>query len=193
MALLKYFKRSVTSVDSNLPNPFSPPIKSSLTKIDIEKVNSKVKDVIDCPAAKRGKYENYTSEERATIGKHATLHGATKASRHFSKTWGRSVPESTARRLKKEYTQKLKEIITASSCSEEPVTMEITTLPKKVQGRPLLLGKELDLLVQQYIKALRKTSSVVNTAIVQAVGEGIVQARDPSLLKIHGGYLLVLL
>ena len=34
--------------------------------------------------------------------------------------------------------------------------MEVTSLPKEVQGRLLLLGKELNLLVLQYVKALRK-------------------------------------
>ena len=31
----------------------------------------------------------------------------------------------------------------------------------------------------------------MNTAIVVAVGEGIVQARDPSQLKSHGGHLII--
>ena len=118
MALLRYFKHSI---DGNLPNPSDPPPGSFLTKVDIEKANSKVKGVLiqeGFPVAKRGKYENYSSEERASIGKYAALHGATKASKHYSKAWGRKVPESTARHLKKEYNKKLKEVIRdSSSCS----------------------------------------------------------------------------
>ena len=58
--------------------------------------------------------------------------------------------------LKKEYNRKLKEVITNSSSCSQSTSMEVTSLPKKGKGRPLLLGKELDLLVQQYVKALRK-------------------------------------
>lgn len=60
-------------------------------------------------------------------------------------------------------------------------------LPSKKMGRPLLLGNDIDKQVQAYITYLRSGHSVVNTAIVLAVAEGIVKGIDPNLLAGHGG------
>jgi len=46
---------------------------------------------------------------------------------------------------------------------------------KKKQGRPLLLGSELDGQVREYVKFLRKWGSSVNTAVVMGAGEGVVK------------------
>ena len=85
-------------------------------------------------SATRGTYTSYTPKERAKIGRYATENGPARASRHFS------VPETTARRLKSEYLQKLK-IMRASEDVAVPV---VKSLPTKPQGRPLLLGLELN-------------------------------------------------
>ena len=61
----------------------------------------------------------------------------------------------------------------------------INELPNKKRGRPLLLGKELDDYVIMYIKHLRSSGAVVNTAIVMAAGSGMVQYRDSNLLSIN--------
>ena len=53
--------------------------------------------------AKRGKYATYTATERARIGKFAAENGMTRACKHFSQLWKKSVQEATARRLKNEY------------------------------------------------------------------------------------------
>ena len=63
----------------------------------------------------------------------------------------------------------------------------MTSLPTKPQGRPLLLGQELDKSVQDYIEALRVAGGVVNTAIVMAAANGIVSAKDVTLLASRGG------
>ena len=60
--------------------------------------------------------------------------------------------------------------------------MVSSELPNKKMGRPLLLGKELDNYVITYIKHLRSSGAVVNTAIVMAAGSGMVQYRDSNLL-----------
>ena len=65
----------------------------------------------------------------------------------------------------------------------------VKKLPLKTQGRPLLLGVELDQAVQEYITSLRAIGGVVNTAIVMAAAEGIVSARDASKLTSHGGHI----
>ena len=55
--------------------------------------------------------------------------GSTRASCHFIKELGKNVPESTARRLKKEYINKLKLLMDSGVCDGNP---QVTVLPKQV-------------------------------------------------------------
>ena len=64
-------------------------------------------------------------------------------------------------------------------------------LPTKTQGRPLLLGEELDKCVQDYIKNLREIRGVVNTAIVVGAANGIVSAWNCALLLENGGHVSI--
>lgn len=98
---------------------------------------------------------------------------------------GRSVNESIARKLKSEYLAKLSSIQKEAADGSEAVA--VTTLPTKTQGRPLMFGKLLDSAVQNLIMGLRRNRAVINTRIVMAVGEGVLKARDPSKLDVHGG------
>ena len=52
------------------------------------------------------------------------------------------------------------------------------TLPTKHQGRPLLLGKELDQKVQEFITTTRANKGVINTTIVMGAAEGIIYYRS---------------
>ena len=137
----------------------------------------------DGPAPKRAKiaYSSYSAEDRACIGRYAAEHGPTKASRHFT------VPESMARLLKKQY---LSELNSRRQNSVEGIP-EVTSLPTKARGRPLLFGSTLDVQFKEYISALRAASGVVNTAIVLAAAEGMVAAADCSLLRQHDGSLVL--
>ena len=54
---------------------------------------------------------------------------------------------------------------------------QVSSLSKKPQGRPLLIGQELDKSVQDYINAMREVGGVVNTAIVIAAANWIVAAQ----------------
>ena len=94
--------------------------------------------------------------------------------------------ELTARRLKTEYLQKLQNLAAVGGENVQPT---VKTLPLKIQGRPLLLGVELDQAVQEYITSLRAIGGVVNTAIVMAAAKGIVSTRDASKLTSHGGHI----
>ena len=103
----------------------------------------------------------------------------TRASRHFVKELGKDVPESTARRLKKVYVEKLK-ILTERS-DENP---QVTVLPKQSQGRTLLVGQQLDKSIQTFIQSLRKAGGVVNTAIVNDVHKELVFNWDQTGLQL---------
>ena len=48
----------------------------------------------------QGKYNSYTREERAKIGKYAAENCATRAARYFSELLDQKITESTVRRLK---------------------------------------------------------------------------------------------
>ena len=96
------------------------------------------------------------------------------------------MPESTARLLKKQYLAELNDRRQNSA-----TIPEVTRLPTKPRGRPLLLGSTLDDKVKEYITALRATAGVVNTAIVLAAAEGIVSATERSPLRQHGGSLVL--
>ena len=65
----------------------------------------------------------------------------------------------------------------------------VTSIPSKKTGRPLTLGK-IDGDVQSYTKSLRAAGTPISVPVVIAAAEGIVQARDRTLLADHGGSIL---
>ena len=69
--------------------------------------------------------------------------------------------------------------------------MTIKVLETKERGRPLLLGDELDAAVQEYVQSLRLANGVVNTVVVMAVAEGIISAKNMSMLSSHGGHIVI--
>ena len=100
----------------------------------------------------RGKYNDYTPEERAAIRMYAVENGPGRACKHFTKVLEKNVPESTARKLRAEYLRQLKtEVETEDAKSCSPCT-SINILPTKRQGRPLLVGQKLDETIQGFIR-----------------------------------------
>jgi len=85
--------------------------------------------------------------------------------------------------LKNLYLDKVPELygtqkVSDNSSDDESPEELVQTLPRKKQERPLLIGKELDKEVQEYIKHMRKASSAVNTKVVIAAAEGILMNHD---------------
>lgn len=107
MALLKYFTKERKESSTPFPTRIA-----SLTRPQIQRVNSRVKRSLEeRQQSERGKYNEYTTEERACIGKFVADNGPAKAVRRFS---DRKLPESTARRFKLEYLSALKAILLKS-------------------------------------------------------------------------------
>ena len=183
MAMYRYLTRANPDDNSGLPA-----VVTSLSSREVERVNRTVKLAMEREAeatSTRVMYNGYSATERAKIGKYAAENGPTRASRHFSEVLEKKVPESTARRLKAEYLlTALKS--TAEERQGEPIP-QVTSLMSA--GRPLLVGKDLDTSVQEYIKSLRKVGGVVNTAILMAAANGIIAAKNPTLLSQHGGHI----
>ena len=184
MSLLKYFQAKGPTLPSSSTRAYS-----SLSRKDLDYANKEVKRALAAEdsgekvVTRRGKYNSYTPEERAQIGKYALENGNSRAARHFSKVLDRQIRESTARRLKDEYVRAL------AQKKNDPEGPVVKCLPTKAQGRPLLLGQELDKAVQEYIEATRAAGGVVNTAIVMAAAVGIVSSRDVTKLSSNGGYV----
>ena len=163
MALLCYFASS-----SSLPLSGSVP---SFTPETVCKVNKRGASHCEMgglvPKWLKTNCSSYSTDECGHIGKYAAEHSPTKASRPFSSLLKRPVPESTACLLKKQY---LVEFQNRCKHGEVP---EVTSLPMKVGGHPLLIGSKLDGQVRDYITALWGTAGVVDTAIALAAAEGV--------------------
>ena len=175
-----------------------------LSQKDIEAAQKSIANAVSVAAEKpqsRGKYNSYSKEQRAMIGKYAAENGPTCAAKHYSAVWGIPINESTARRLKEKYLDKLKQAV-SEQCrkqaenrdasddeehKEEPII--ISELETKPRGRPVHLGEQLDSLVKEFISYLRAAGGVVNTTVVRGAAEGIISYRDVSKLSSHGDHI----
>ena len=173
-----------------------------MSQKDIEAAQKSIANAVSAAAEKpqsRGKYNSYSKEQRAMIGKYAAENGPTCAAKHYSAVWGIPINESTARRLKEKY--ELKQAV-SEQCrkraenrdasddeehKEEPII--ISELETKPRGRPVHLGEQLDSLVKEFISYLRAAGGVVNTTVVRGTAEGIISYRDVSKLSSHGGHI----
>ena len=55
---------------------------------------------------------------------------------------------------------------------------EVTSLPLKKRGRPLLLGEDLETKVQMYLKKIREGGGVITASIAMAATRGILLCTD---------------
>ena len=87
MSILKYFKEK--------PKPLTHTSQTGyLTLKERKKVDEFVKQAVPTQESRKcGKYNCYTPEQRASIGKYAAETGPTKAARHFTKILGSCVNE----------------------------------------------------------------------------------------------------
>ena len=132
--------------------------------------------------ASRGKYESFSAVEKATIAKYALEVGVTRAINKLQPQFpGRTLKEPTVRSWVTKYKVELK--------ASFKIAPPVTKIEDKKRGRPLLLGAELDNLVQSYILELREKGGVVNSTIVISATVGIVKSRDTNLLKCNGGHI----
>ena len=68
---------------------------------------------------------------------------------------------------------------------------EVTSWPMKKRGRRLLLGKELDDKVKDYVFAIRENGGVITTAITLAAATAIVRQADRNFLAENGGPIML--
>ena len=154
MSLYKYFSE-VKKEDLQA----TPPSRSTLRQKEVDSANLLVSKEIERSknSASRGKYGTYTELERARIG---SMQQKMEQHELVSEVFKKNVPETTVRRLKCEYISQLNEKRKSSNNKD----CEVSKLPTKPRGRPLLVGTVLDKAIQDYINALRSTGGVVNTS-----------------------------
>jgi len=72
-----------------------------------------------------------------------------------------NINKSMPRRLKNEYLDKLGKLV--EKAEKNPlVKVKVYAIATEEKKRPLLLGKELDATVQEYLEILKTTGTVVN-------------------------------
>ena len=190
--ILKYFRPVKNqSPRESLPNPHGPlntdgRVPSSAiasANIAVEAVLVETPDATDSSsgAKSRGRYQHLTPAQKFKIGKRASELGVTNALRYYKSTFPKlALKETSVRRFKNLFQQSSKR--PRSDSSEE-----LSELPNKKMGRPLLIGEELDRQVQEYLRYLREQGSAVNSAIAIATAEGVVRSVDANLLACNGG------
>ena len=124
---------------------------------------------------------------RSQIGKYASQHGATAASRHFSHKLKKSVSRSTAKSMKKAYEEELRK---RRRCDDES-DQEISNLPAKKRGRKVLLGEDLDMKVQLYLRKVMEGGGAISARIAMAAARGILRKCNRSMLAENGGPIQV--
>ena len=131
-------------------------------------------------------YYRYSSETRAEIGKHASVHGVTAAANLFSQRLGEKISLTTVRSIRDAYTTELRRKRKASD--SDAVVLK---LPEKKRGRHVLLGDYLDEKVQLYIKKVRESGGVVTARIAMAAARGILLSYDKHKLQEFGGNICI--
>ena len=164
------------------------PEQSGIGRRETEDANKHIEMILGSSThnvtTRKRKATSYSAETRAKIGKYAAINGTAAARKHFREDMG-DLPESSVRKFKNLYTSEL------SASAKRSEYSDVTALPPKKRGRPLAMGEILDNDVQKYIWALRLAGTPVSVALVQAAGEGIVMAKDRTLLVENGGHISI--
>ena len=95
MALLRYFtKRTVLPNEEQCTSLSRKELKEANKRVDMclkESYKDKASEN-GVASSRRGQYNEYTSEQRAEIGKYSAENGPTRAARHFSEVLGIVIP-----------------------------------------------------------------------------------------------------
>ena len=171
MSILQYFSSQLpshkdTAIGEIATREANKSVKRALEKQQSQQQGKKIK-----------RHTHFTDIDRAEIGKYAAENGNASAQRYLKSKFP-DLGESTVRSFKKKYL--------AVVAKGETVTC----IPSKKAGRPLNLG-DIDGEVQSYIKSLRAAGTPISAPIVIAAAEGIVRARDRTLLADHGGSIIL--
>ena len=173
-SILQYFKW-LPETQTGLPSPQGP-LRRIIPLAAIVAANREVEAVERYTAKKslkRGPYQKYTPQLRTAIGRHAAENGVCAAAKKYSRQLDKKINESTVREFKEAYMKKR-----SRKRMAEDDDVEVKALPVQKRGRPLLVGGDLDSLIQQYVLPLWEKRGVVNTSITIAGARGLLKQMD---------------
>ena len=124
------------------------------------------------PKRKRGKYFQYSGEDRVKIGKFASENGNKKTLERFIEEFP-GLKESTVRAFKKAFREEL------SAQTRQGNVQLVTSLETQKRGRPPFL-LELDSKLIAFLKNLRSRGGVVNGSVVSAAAKALISS-NPSM------------
>ena len=67
----------------------------------------------------------------------------------------------------------------------------MSEIKEKKNGRPLMLGEDLDGKVRAFIRDMRVLRNAITTRVVMAAALGIVKKKDKNLLAVNGGHVVI--
>ncbi len=180
MSLFQFgFTRATTASSTNRQEVLSYIPQQDESGLNIEEYGnvSSVLTGLSNPAAvkskSRGKYTVYTDEDRARIGRYASLNDNERARKKFLSSYP-DLSESTVRNFKKMYLKKMKEEKNKNSLVHKPVTK----LPVEPRGRPpILLAKLI-----KFLHAVQNKGGIVNIHVVRATADTLI-CSNPSKMQ----------
>ena len=113
---------------------------------------------------------------RAAIGKYACVNGVAAASHYFSRKLKKNVNETTVRFIKLRYLEEVKR----KRALEEDEETQVTTVPMKKRGRPLLIGETVD-------DSFTLGGGSITAGIAIAAAKGLILKYDKTKLSEYGG------
>ena len=129
-------------------------------------------------ANKHGSYVNLTGVQQAQIARFAFAHGNKEAIRYYTKQYCvPEIAESSGSTWKAKYTEEMKRKWIAGEF-EPNGEVVVHSIPSKKQGRPLLIGNELEEQLKLYVMELRARRASIDTTVLIACGEAIVRRVD---------------
>ena len=173
MSLLKYFKQAEKKPSEELQKS---EFLSLLTETEKQQVVHELKEA-EGKGSKRGKYRNWTVEEKAEIGSFATVH----------------VVAETLQKRKEKYPhltkQSISDVKKAAQSAQKRTGQLPSTLSSRKRGRPALMPEDLMKKTITLVEALRLKGAPVTASVINSIAKGVVIANYRSILIEYGGYL----
>ena len=148
----------------------------------VKEVNEEVKQK-KLKDGKRGQYQKLSGEDKAAIAKYALENVIANTLRHFKE---KNLKATSVSDWRNTYEVVLKE-------KKKLGEAEVKSLPGKTRGRPPLLGRKCDDILQQLIVSMRSRGSPVGSSVTIGVGRGIMMRHiyNKSLLQEFGGPIIL--
>ena len=141
----------------------------SITPAEMSMVHEEVKEATK-PRTHYNK--NLPDRVKTEIGRYASINGTKSALEHF----GKKYPHFTFLR-------------TSVNNWKKKIEKSGMTIGKSASGRPNSLREDLLNKVKDIIVGTRAAGGVISRRMVIAIGNGVVKANDPNILREYGGHL----